>query len=310
MNQELVDYIKQQLKAGEDRNEITKVLQNAGWDSGEIEAVFQSVQNTQSLVGKEASLENTQVAQEKKVKIRSEKKQKKIFRRSLHVLKWIAIILVSLALFLYFLPNILGLFFRDIALIDPYDGKDLKYSLEEKIDSAGGDKVDDGGDVEKDDVYQVSFGDETIISGSELGDDWVWVDVLELGIMIPVPHKDMKIRKDEDLLNTFYISNDTIEYYFGESKTDSYEELVEEVLASEEKEVLNYSFFDTKNIGEIIFMCPDDPKQFRLTCLGAGILPNKQTFQFGCRAEEKDRCVDDLHTTISHIRISTSTSVK
>ncbi len=48
MNQELIDYIKQQLEAGEDKNEIIKVLQNAGWGSEEIEAVFQSLQNKQT----------------------------------------------------------------------------------------------------------------------------------------------------------------------------------------------------------------------------------------------------------------------
>jgi len=47
MNQELIDYIKQQLNAGENKNKIVTVLQDAGWNSGEIEEVFQSLQKTQ-----------------------------------------------------------------------------------------------------------------------------------------------------------------------------------------------------------------------------------------------------------------------
>ncbi len=46
MNQELLDYIKQQLEAGESKEEILKTLQNEGWGSEDIETVFQSLKNT------------------------------------------------------------------------------------------------------------------------------------------------------------------------------------------------------------------------------------------------------------------------
>ncbi|MGB9743376.1 MAG: hypothetical protein ACPLW9_01535 [Minisyncoccales bacterium] len=94
VNQQLLDYIKQQLQQGIDANQIKQVLLNNGWQNNDIEEAFNIIMSKPVLLKK--------------------RKWKKIIFITVSIL-------LIFGLFLFLLPEFLNLFAKDITPIDDSD---------------------------------------------------------------------------------------------------------------------------------------------------------------------------------------------